>query len=164
MKPEVDIRRKIVSVQEAKDLVTAWQKTGDTIVFTNGCFDLLHPGHIDYLFKAASLGDHLVIGLNSDDSVQRLKGAHRPIQDEPSRALILAALACTDLIISFSEDTPYELIKALQPDVLVKGGDYTADQIVGSDIVMQKGGNVLTLDFLDGYSTSAIERKIKTYL
>jgi rfaE bifunctional protein nucleotidyltransferase chain/domain len=161
MKPEIDFRSKIVSVTEAKERISNWQRLGQTIVFTNGCFDILHPGHIDYLFRAATLGNYLVIGLNADASVQRLKGAHRPIQDEKSRAIILAALTCTDLIVLFAEDTPYNLIKALQPDILVKGGDYKVEEIVGYDIVIKNGGRVITLDFLEGYSTSAIERKIK---
>ena len=131
------------------------------IVFTNGCFDLLHRGHIEYLSKAADFGELLIIGLNTDASVSRLKGSHRPIQDESSRAHIMAALEFVDLVIYFDEDTPYDLIKIVQPDILVKGADYKAEDIVGYDIVTAKGGQVKTIDFLDGYSTSAIENKIK---
>ena len=131
------------------------------IVFTNGCFDLLHRGHIEYLSKAADFGDMLIIGLNTDASVSRLKGPHRPIQDESSRAHIMAALEFVDLVIYFDEDTPYDLIKMVQPDILVKGADYKAENIVGYDIVTAKGGQVKTIEFLDGYSTSAIESKIK---
>ncbi len=131
------------------------------IVFTNGCFDLLHRGHIEYLSKAADFGDMLIIGLNTDASVSRIKGSHRPIQDESSRAHIMAALEFVDLVIYFDEDTPYDLIKIVQPDILVKGADYKAEDIVGYDIVTAKGGQVKTIEFLDGYSTSAIENKIK---
>ncbi len=131
------------------------------IVFTNGCFDLLHRGHIESLSKAADFGELLIIGLNTDASVSRLKGSHRPIQDESSRAHIMAALEFVDLVIYFDEDTPYDLIKIVQPDILVKGADYKAEDIVGYDIVTAKGGQVKTIEFLDGYSTSAIENKIK---
>ncbi|OYT16553.1 MAG: D-glycero-beta-D-manno-heptose 1-phosphate adenylyltransferase [Bacteroidetes bacterium 4572_77] len=132
------------------------------IVFTNGCFDLLHKGHIDYLAKASDFGDFMIIGLNTDDSVSRLKGPHRPIQDQSSRAYIMAALEFVDLVVYFDEDTPYDLIKQVQPHVLVKGADYKPEDIVGYDVVMAKGGEVKTMEFLPGYSTSAIENKIKT--
>ena len=138
-----------------------WAKQNKKIVFTNGCFDLLHRGHIEYLAKAADYGDVLIIGLNSDDSVSRIKGSHRPIQDEISRAHIMAALEFVDLVVYFNEDTPYDLIKTVQPDVLVKGADYKAENIIGYDIVMAKGGKVETIEFLPGYSTSGIEAKIK---
>jgi len=138
-----------------------WAKQNKKIVFTNGCFDLLHRGHIEYLAKAADYGDVLIIGLNSDDSVSRIKGPHRPIQDEISRAHIMAALEFVDLVVYFNEDTPYDLIKTVQPDVLVKGADYKAEDIIGYDIVMAKGGKVETIEFLPGYSTSGIEAKIK---
>jgi len=138
-----------------------WSQKQKKIVFTNGCFDLLHRGHIEYLAKAADYGDILVIGLNSDDSVSRLKGIHRPIQDEKSRAHIMAALEFVDLVVYFNEDTPYELIKTVQPNVLVKGADYKAEDIIGYDIVTANGGRVETIEFLAGYSTSAIEEKIK---
>lgn len=132
------------------------------IVFTNGCFDILHPGHTDYLSKAKILGDILVLGLNSDASIQRLKGTSRPIQNLEARALVLSALASVDFIISFEEDTPLQLIQAIQPDVLVKGGDYTEENIVGAEEVKSKGGTVSIIPFLEGYSTSAIVHKIKS--
>lgn len=131
------------------------------IVFTNGCFDLLHRGHIEYLAKAAEQGDILIIGLNTDDSVSRLKGPTRPIQDEVSRAHIMASLEFVGFVVYFNEDTPYDLIHKVQPDVLVKGADYKAEDIVGYDIVIAKGGKVKTIEFLPGYSTSGIEEKIK---
>ncbi len=130
------------------------------IVFTNGCFDLLHQGHIDYLAKARSLGDMLIIGLNTDNSIKRLKGNTRPIQDEQSRALVLASLLFVDYVVMFDEDTPYNLIKKIKPNVLVKGADYKKEDIVGYDIVELNGGKVMTLNYLEGYSTSNIIRKI----
>ncbi|MCC6684357.1 MAG: D-glycero-beta-D-manno-heptose 1-phosphate adenylyltransferase [Bacteroidia bacterium] len=142
-------------------LLKAWRNANEKIVFTNGCFDLLHRGHTDYLAKAADCGTRLIIGVNTDASVSRLKGPSRPIQDEQSRMQILASLACVDAVILFDEETPYELIKTVQPDVLVKGGDYKPEDIVGYDIVTAKGGNVTTIDFVPGFSTSAIEQKIK---
>jgi rfaE bifunctional protein nucleotidyltransferase chain/domain len=132
------------------------------IVFTNGCFDILHKGHVDYLAKAADLGDVLVLGLNTDESVSRLKGPHRPIQDEQSRMLIMASLSFVDAVVLFNEPTPLKLIELVQPDVLVKGSDYNIEQIVGYNVVKAKGGEVKTIDFLAGYSTSAIEKKIKS--
>jgi len=155
------LHNKIVSLNEAATFAKNAQTTGKKIVFTNGCFDLLHPGHVDYLSQARDLGDALILGLNSDNSVKRLeKGANRPINQETARGLVLAALACVDKIVVFDEDTPYELIKAIQPDVLVKGGDYTAENIVGYDIVTAKGGTVTTIKFLEGYSTTSIIKKI----
>lgn len=151
---------KIFSQQQLKARINAWRVYGDRIVFTNGCFDILHPGHIDYLEKAKKLGDRLVIGLNTDASVQRLKGLSRPIQDEDARARILAALEFVDGVCHFEEDTPYELIKLLEPDILVKGADYQAEEIVGYDLLMARGGEVKTIEFLEGYSTSAIISKI----
>jgi rfaE bifunctional protein nucleotidyltransferase chain/domain len=130
-------------------------------VFSNGCFDLVHKGHIDYLNRAADMGDVLVMGLNTDASVSKLKGPHRPIQDEQSRLLIIAALQCVSAVVLFDEETPYDLIKLVQPDVLVKGSDYKPENIVGYDVVMAKGGAVKTIDYLPGYSTSAIEKRIK---
>lgn len=130
------------------------------IVFTNGCFDIIHLGHIDYLAKAAGLGDILVLGLNSDTSVKTIKPNGRPIQDENSRAHVLAAFGFIDEIVLFNDETPYELIKIIQPDVLVKGGDYKPEQIAGYDIVKQKKGKIIILDFIEGYSTTSIEKKI----
>lgn len=132
------------------------------VVFTNGCFDLLHVGHVRYLQQAKSLGNFLVIGVNSDASVKRLKGPTRPVQSEGDRAEILSALGAVDAVVIFDEETPYELIKALQPDVLVKGGDWPVDKIVGHDIVLAKGGEVRSLQFVEGRSTTEIIRKSKT--
>jgi D-glycero-beta-D-manno-heptose 1-phosphate adenylyltransferase len=129
-------------------------------VFTNGCFDLLHFGHLHYLAAARDLGERLVIGLNSAASVSRLKGKHRPINDELTRQHTLAALAFVDAVVVFEEDTPLNLIQIVQPDILVKGGDWSADQIVGAEVVLSKGGQVLSLPFIAGYSTTNIEQKI----
>ena len=133
-----------------------------TLCFTNGCFDLLHPGHVDYLEQVRALGDFLVVGLNSDASVARLKGPSRPLQDERARAMILCGLRCVDAVVRFEEDTPLELIGALQPDILAKGGDYTADTVVGRDLVEARGGRVVLVPFLPGHSTSAIVERIRT--
>lgn len=137
-----------------------WRFHEKKIVFTNGCFDILHQGHIDYLSRAADLGNVLIVGLNTDESVKRIKGDGRPVQDEHSRALVLASMRFVDAVVLFNEDTPYELIKSIQPDTLVKGSDYTAEQIVGYDVVTQKGGNVVTIDYLDGFSTTGLINKI----
>lgn len=138
----------------------AWRLKGRRIVFTNGCFDLLHIGHITYLSEAAALGDRLVVGLNSDDAVRRLKGAGRPVIPESARAFSLASLFFVDAVCIFKENTPYELIRQVQPDVLVKGADYTAGQIVGSDIVLSGGGAVKTIPYLQEYSTTSIVGRI----
>ncbi|MBR8537158.1 D-glycero-beta-D-manno-heptose 1-phosphate adenylyltransferase [Carboxylicivirga sediminis] len=156
------ITNKIKNRSEAQEIVSHWSANGDTIVFTNGCFDIVHRGHIDYLSKAKDKGSKLVLGLNTDASVQRLKGPKRPVVDEQSRAILMAALQFIDLVVFFDEDTPYELIKALQPDVLVKGSDYKAEDIVGYDILKAKGGKVETIDFVEGFSTTSIVEKIKT--
>ena len=150
---------KIISVDAFLNLKHSL--AGKKIVFTNGCFDLLHPGHVDYLERAKALGDILVVGLNSDSSVRRLKGDERPINTEIDRGRVLAGLWCVDFIIIFNEDTPYNLIKAIEPDVLVKGGDWPIEKIVGRDIVQARGGEVKSLEFLPGYSTTAIIEKIK---
>jgi D-glycero-beta-D-manno-heptose 1-phosphate adenylyltransferase len=139
----------------------AWRVTGKKIVFTNGCFDILHHGHLDLLAKAADLGNILIVGLNTDQSVKRLKGAERPINHEQDRAFQLASLLCVDAVCHFDEDTPAELIKVVQPDVLVKGGDYTIDKIVGADHVMSYGGRVEIIPFVEGYSTSSLIANIK---
>lgn len=131
------------------------------IVFTNGCFDIIHRGHIEYLAQAAQLGNYLIVGLNSDTSVNKLKGNNRPIQDEESRALILASLQFVNAVVIFSEDTPYNLIKTIQPDVLVKGSDYSIENIVGSDIVIAKGGEIITINFVEGFSTTNILSKVQ---
>ncbi len=137
------------------------RNTSDKVAFTNGCFDILHLGHLDYLGKAADLGDKLIIGLNTDASVQRLKGPSRPINNQEARAQMLAALSFVDAVILFNEDTPYELIKTIQPDVLVKGADYSVKEIVGHDIVLAKGGEVIPIDLLEGYSTTDIIEKLQ---
>jgi rfaE bifunctional protein nucleotidyltransferase chain/domain len=149
------------SNQTLAQLVKQWQIEGKKVVFTNGCFDLLHRGHVDYLAKAADCGNKLIIGVNTDASVSTLKGPNRPIQDQQSRLQILASLQCVDAVILFDEQTPYNLIKTIEPDVLVKGSDYEPQKIVGYDVVKAKGGEVKTIDFIPGFSTSAIERKIK---
>jgi rfaE bifunctional protein nucleotidyltransferase chain/domain len=127
---------------------------GKKIVFTNGCFDILHLGHVEYLNEARALGDLLIIGLNSDESVKRLKGADRPINNERDRKAMLLNLKAVDCVQVFTNDTPLEIIKLIEPDILVKGGDWKVEQIVGSDVVLAKGGKVLSLIFKDGYSTS----------
>jgi len=161
---------KIVRLPELEMDVEYWKGKGELVVFTNGVFDLLHYGHCAYLEDAAKLGDRLVVGINNDASVKGLgKGDDRPINDEKARAYVLACLSFVDRIILFSDDTPYNLIKAIVPDVLVKGSDYSAyetdpnakDYIVGSDIVNQEGGQVKTVDLLEGYSTTSIIEKIK---
>jgi len=131
------------------------------LVFTNGCFDILHRGHIEYLEQAKSLGDYLVIGLNSDSSVKKLKGESRPVNNENDRAYVLDSLKVVDAVIIFCEDTPYELIKEVVPDFLVKGGDWTEDRIVGSDIVKKAGGKVISLKYVDNYSTTGTINKLK---
>ena len=159
MKQIEQIQNKIVSREQ---LVERLKSRGDQrVVFTNGCFDLVHRGHVDYLSRARDLGDLLILGLNSDSSVRRLKGPSRPIVDENSRALLLAAFQFIDYVVLFEEDTPYELIKAAQPDILVKGGDYKPEEIVGYDIVKQRGGEVVTIDFVPGFSTTNIVEKLQ---
>jgi rfaE bifunctional protein nucleotidyltransferase chain/domain len=152
---------KILSRAEIEHKAAGWRAENLRIVFTNGCFDILHYGHIHYLAQARDLGDRLVVGLNSGDSVRRLKGSGRPINDEPTRQLLLAALAMVDAVVVFDEDTPYELIRQVGPDVLVKGGDWAPEQIIGSDLVLARGGEVRSLPYIEGYSTTRIEQKIK---
>ncbi len=155
------LRNKIISGNDLAQNLAIWKFQGQKIVFTNGCFDILHLGHIDYLAKAADLGHVLLIGLNTDASVSRIKGPHRPLQDQNSRAMVLASLGFVTAVVLFDEDTPYELIRLVQPDILVKGADYKPKEIIGYDIVKANGGDVVTLEFLPGYSTSAIEQKIR---
>lgn len=155
------IANKIKNVEQSLVQVEKWRSHGQKIVFTNGCFDILHLGHVDYLEKAAGLGDRLIIGLNTDDSVSRFKGPERPIQDQNSRARILSSLQFVDMVVLFNEDTPLELISKLIPDILVKGSDYLAENIVGAEVVKKHGGEVKTIDFVSGYSTSRIIDKIK---
>lgn len=131
------------------------------VVFTNGCFDILHPGHVEYLYEARTLGDVLVVGLNTDDSVRRLKGPDRPLNAEESRAIVLAGLGCVDVVTPFDEDTPRALVAALQPDVLVKGGDYRAEDVVGREEVEAAGGIVTILPFRAGHSTTGLVSRIR---
>ncbi len=154
------IQSKILSGEELNRKLAYWQFKAMKIVFTNGCFDILHAGHVEYLAKAASEGNILIIGLNTDASVRKLKGSHRPINDENARALIMASLNFVSAVVLFDEDTPYNLIKLIQPDILIKGSDYKPEDIVGYDILKAKGGEVKTINLVPGYSTTAIEQKI----
>lgn len=160
MKEIERIESKIICQKDLSNLILKWREENQKIVFTNGCFDLLHLGHVDYLAKAKDLGDRLIIGVNTDSSVKRLKGKNRPLQDENSRLHILAALHSVDAVVLFDEATPYELIKKIQPDILVKGADYKIENIVGYDIVTSRGGSVKTIEFIEGYSTTNIEQRI----
>ena len=157
----IAFKSKIEIMDRLQKKIAGWKLLSKKIVFTNGCFDILHKGHVSYLAEAADLGDILIVGVNADRSVQKLKGTSRPINDEASRCEVLAALGFVDAVIVFDEPTPYELIKMIQPDVLVKGGDWKPEEIVGNDIVMAKGGQVLSISFIPGYSTTLIEKKIK---
>ncbi len=157
----LQVREKIMDWQQLQKQVRAWRAAGKRIVFTNGCFDILHYGHVDYLARAAELGDRLVVALNSDASVKRLKGVARPIQQEQSRLHVMAALGFVDAVTLFEQDTPLELIRLIVPDVLVKGGDWAPEQIVGAEVVLAAGGEVKSLPFVEGFSTTAIEQKIK---
>ena len=155
------IQSKILDRQSLKNQLAVWRFLNKKIVFSNGCFDILHLGHIDYLSKASDFGDVLIIGLNTDNSVRKLKGNNRPINDEKSRAMILASLQFVTAVILFDEDTPYDLIKFVQPDILVKGSDYLEEDIVGFDIVKAKGGEVKIIDLVPDISTTIIENRIK---
>lgn len=155
------VRSKIIDIQDIDPYLTYWKLKNQRIVFTNGCFDIIHRGHVEYLAQAANFGNILVIGLNTDNSVRRIKGELRPVQDEIARATILASFQFVSAVILFDEDTPYELIKKVQPDVLIKGSDYSVEDIVGYDIVKAKGGEVVTIDFIEGYSTTSIIEKLK---
>jgi rfaE bifunctional protein nucleotidyltransferase chain/domain len=148
-------------IADASALVARLRAAGKTIVFTNGVFDLLHPGHLRYLRQARALGDTLIVGVNSDRSVRASKGPSRPVTPEDERAEVLAALACVDAVVIFDAETPYDLIAALQPDILVKGADWAADAIVGRDIVEARGGKVVRLPVEEGYATTAIIERIR---
>ena len=161
MATRAELDRKILSRSAINKQVLAWKAAGETVVFTNGCFDLLHYGHVDYLFRAAELGTKLVVALNSDASVSKLKGAHRPLQNEASRGLVMAGLACVAAVTFFEEDTPEQLIAELLPNVLVKGADYAIEQIAGAKQVLAAGGKVETIALSPGYSTSAIEARAR---
>lgn len=165
------LQEKIVDLPEALRRIEGWRLTEEKIVFTNGCFDILHTGHVTYLAQAASEGNRLVVGLNSDDSVRRQgKGEDRPVNVENSRAIVLAALGFVDLVVFFNEDTPVELIKAIQPDVLAKGADYDPEEtnsssrryIVGSEIVRNYHGKVIAIPLVEGYSTTAVIKKLNS--
>lgn len=164
------IESKIVTLEEAKRRMAMWHMKGNKVVFTNGCFDILHKGHVTYLAKSVALGDQLVVGINSDASVRRLeKGRDRPINAEEARAFVLASLGVVDMVVVFDEDTPETLIHALEPDVLVKGADYDPNKsnpasksyIVGSDFVRAHGGEVCVVDIVEGFSTTGIVNKMK---
>jgi rfaE bifunctional protein nucleotidyltransferase chain/domain len=158
---EKEVKDKIYSLDAVSAKAKEWQAKGDKVVFTNGCFDLLHLGHITYLAEAASLGNKLIVAINSDASVKRLKGTNRPINDEHSRGVMLACFFFIDAIVVFDEDTPLEVIESILPDILVKGGDYTIPQIVGAAEVMDNGGEVKVLDFVPGYSSTNIINRIR---
>lgn len=152
---------KILSWEEGAQAARAWQAEGQKIVFTNGCFDIVHLGHIDYLEKARNLGDRMVLGLNTDASVSSIKGPLRPVVNEYARARLMASLGFVDAVILFGEPTPLELIQTICPDILVKGDDYTVENIVGADFVVNRGGAVKTIPLVKGYSTTSLIEKIK---
>jgi len=151
-----NIAYKIVDMATLQPRLHHWRAVGSLIVFTNGCFDILHRGHVDLLAQCRDYGDYVVVGLNSDASTRRLKGPTRPINDQLSRAIVLAGLSFVDAVIIFEEDTPLDLITLVRPDILVKGGDYKASEIVGAEIVRQNGGEVRIVPLTEGYSTTAI--------
>lgn len=155
------ILHKIVTLDEAQKIVAEWKAKGEKIVFTNGCFDIIHKGHIYYLAQARELGSKLILGLNSDDSIKRLKGPERPVKELESRALTIAGFEFIDLVIPFEEDTPLNLISTLLPQVLVKGSDYEIKNIVGAKEVLANGGEVKTIDFVEGFSSTNYFKKLK---
>ncbi|HBG71685.1 MAG: D-beta-D-heptose 1-phosphate adenosyltransferase [Bacteroidetes bacterium GWF2_43_63] len=155
------ISEKVMTREQLIQRANTWRTERQTIVFSNGCFDIIHPGHALYLAAAAALGSRLVLGVNTDDSVKRLKGASRPIISENERCLLLASFQFVDAVCLFDEDTPLQLIESIIPDILVKGKDYTIDQIVGADVVLQHGGKVETIELVEGFSTSSLIEKIK---
>ena len=153
---------RLLGLEEARGLASRWRGEGKRLVLANGCFDLLHVGHVRYLEEARAMGDALLVGINSDASVARLKGAGRPIMTAAERAEIVGALESVDAVVIFDEDTPHEIITALQPDILVKGADWAANAIVGRDVVEARGGRVVRIPVEDGYSTSSIVEKIRS--
>ena len=155
-----NIKSKILDGKNLENWLEECRRSGKKIVFSNGCFDILHRGHVEYLSKAAAKGDVLIIGLNTDASVRRLKGPSRPVNDENARAFVLAALGFVSAVTLFDEDTPYQLINKVQPDVLVKGSDYKPEDIVGYNIVMANGGRVETIDLVEGFSTTKTIEKL----
>jgi len=150
-----------IDTHQFAPVLTRWKQSGETVVFTNGCFDLVHRGHIDSLAKAADFGDRLIVGLNSDVSVKLLKGENRPLIDQQSRAILLASLLMVDAVVLFDEITPYELIRSIVPDVLVKGAEYQIEEIAGFDIVLAAGGKVERIELTEGFSTTDLIQKIK---
>lgn len=152
---------KVLTLEEAVRTVARWRLQGCTVVFTNGCFDILHAGHLDLLERASSMGDRLVLGLNADASVRRLKGEERPVNDERFRAGMLAALSIVDAVVIFGEDTPQAVIEVLKPDVLVKGGDYRAEDVVGAGVVAAHGGRVEIVPLTEGHSTTGLIGRIR---
>lgn len=161
MRPGNSIQNKILTVSELQHRLAQWRLLGKTIVFTNGCFDILHAGHISSFIEASRHGDILIVGLNADSSVKQLKGEKRPINDEASRAIVLASLTMIDAVVIFSEPTPRELIISIRPDVLVKGGDYKVEDIAGAKEVIEWGGKVVINPIIPGFSTSSIINKIQ---
>ena len=161
MKPEQDLQTKILPLSELKQKIEEWKKQGNKIAFTNGCFDILHVGHIASLLQAAREGDKLIVAVNADVSVKRLKGEARPVNNETARAMVLAALGMVDAVTLFSEPTPKDVIVALKPDVLVKGGDYKVEDIAGAKEVIEWGGRVVINPIVEGFSTTSIIEKMK---
>ena len=155
------LKQKIYSLEDMVSTSKLWKQEGEKIVFTNGCFDLVHSAHITVLAKTADLGDKLIIGLNSDESIKKIKGKNRPIIKEGSRAFLLASLSFVDAVVLFSEENPYNLISKLLPDILAKGGDYQESEIAGSNIVRENGGEVIIIPFIDGFSSTNIIEQIK---
>jgi rfaE bifunctional protein nucleotidyltransferase chain/domain len=155
------LNNKIYSLEELENKVNAWKQVGEEVVFTNGCFDIIHQGHIEVLARTADLGTKLIIGLNSDSSIQKLKGENRPIIQQQSRAILLASFSFVDAVVLFSEDTPINLISTLLPDILAKGGDYKIETIVGHKVVQKNGGKVILVPFVDGFSSTTIIEKIR---
>ena len=155
------LKAKILNIKDLSQIIKQWRLNGDKIIFTNGCFDLIHLGHLEILARSADLGDKLIVGINSDMSIKKIKGSSRPIIEEDSRAKQLAAIEFIDAVILFNEDTPYNLIKVIKPDVLTKGGDYKKNDIVGNQLINKEQGEVVIIPLTQGYSTTSILEKIK---
>ena len=155
------LKAKIFNIKNLSQIINEWRLNGDKIVFTNGCFDLIHLGHLEILARSADLGDKLIVGINSDESIKKIKGNSRPIIEEDSRAKQLAAIEFIDAVILFNEETPYNLINILKPDVLTKGGDYKKNDIVGNQLINKEKGEVVIIPLTQGYSTTSILEKIK---
>jgi len=155
------MRNKLRTWREISAIREELASDNKKVIFTNGCFDIMHRGHVQYLQAARELGDVLIVGLNNDDSVRKLKGINRPVNSEIDRAIVLSALQDVDHVVIFTEDTPYKLINTIKPDILVKGGDWKPEDIVGSDIVLKSGGEVLSLDFIKGYSTTKTIKELE---